>query len=45
MKHAKIHLITKLRDDQEDNVLLLLSTYISPDVVKLSHNKQKHACH
>ena len=41
MKYTKSHLKTRLCDDHLDDVLLLSSTNIPPDVEKLSHNKQK----
>ena len=45
MKYTKSNLRTRLRDDHLDDVLLLSSTNISPDVEKLSHNKQKQVSH
>ena len=39
MKYIKSYLRIRLRDDHLDDVLLLLSTNISPNVEKLSHNK------
>ena len=45
MKYAKSHLRIRLYDDHLDDVLLLSSTNVSPDVVKLSHNKQKKVSH
>ena len=35
MKYTKNHLRTRLRDDHQDDVLLLLSKNISPDMEKL----------
>lgn len=40
-KYIKSHLKTKLLDQDMNNVLLLSSTNISPDVEKLLHNRQK----
>lgn len=45
MKYTKNQLRTRLSDDHPDDVLLLSSTNISPDVEKLSHNKQNQVSH
>ena len=39
MKYTKSHLRTRLRDDHLDDILLLSSTNISPDVENLYRNK------
>ena len=41
MKYTESHLRTRLRHNHLHDVLRLSSTNISPDVEKLSHNKQK----
>ena len=45
MKYTKNHLRTRLRDDHLDDILLLSSTNISPDVDKLCKNNQKQVSH
>ena len=45
MKYTKSYLRTRLRDNHLDVVLFLSSTNISPDVKKLSQNKQKQMSH
>lgn len=45
MKHTKNHLRTRLTDAHLDNVLLLASTSLTPNIEKLSSNKQHQVSH
>ena len=44
-KSTKSNFRTKLGDDHQDDVLLLLSANILPDVEKLSDNLKKYVFH